>query len=265
MTSPGRGGGVSCPFAPAWWVLGLCLTVGAAAGANQPAKAAKGAAAVEATPPDSEVQRLVRRYDAAQGVVWKEQLCLQAQRCFTDEGRLLDAMETGKRVSQALADLAQGGDADAAYERGLIALKAARAHASRSAAETDTQFPGSTVVLRRRRAQETTTAEKYLSMAAMKRHPPACLALAEHLAQRIPQTESSLVARLYRCAVVGFSDRYDRAAAIDAFIKMRAACSPMDPMLVEAHAVIYRNSPPDRPWRQVEPDEAMALRKQRAP
>ena len=54
-------------------------------------------------------------------------------------------------------------------------------------------------------------------------------------------------------------DRDDRAAAIEAFIKMREACSPMDPMLVEAHAVIYRNSPPDRPWRQVEPDEAMAL------
>ena len=265
MTSPGRRGGASSPWAPAWLVLGLCLTVGTAAGANQPAKAAKGAAAVVAIPSDSEVQRLVRRYDAAQVVVLKEQLCLRAQRCFTDEGRLLDAMETGRRVSQALADLAQGGDADAAYERGLIALQSAQAHASRSAAETDTQFPGSTAVLRQRRAQETTTAEKYLSMAAMKHHPPACLALAQQLSQRIPQTEPSLVARLYRCAVVGFSDRNDRAAAIDAFIKMREACSPMDPMLVEAHAVIYRNSPPDRPWRQVEPDEAMALRKQSAP
>ena len=38
------------------------------------------------------------------------------------------------------------------------------------------------LILRRRWAQETSTAEKYLSMAAMQSLPPACLALAEHMA-----------------------------------------------------------------------------------
>ena len=265
MSRPAQDGRVRGSAACSAWMLGLCVVLAAAALASQPARAAKGQAAGVAAPPDTEVQRLVRRFDAAQVVVLKEQLCLLTPRCFTDEGRLLDAMETGRRVSQALADLAQGGDAQAAYERGLIALRAAQTHASRSAADTDLQFPGAALILRRRWAQETSTAEKYLSMAAAQFHPPACLALAEHMAQRFPQPEAPLMARLFRCAVIGFSERGDRAAAIDAFVKMREACKPMDPLLVEAHAVIFRNSPPDRPWRQVEPDEALALRKQRAP
>jgi hypothetical protein len=265
MSPPDHGGRGYGPALGAVWVLVLYAALVAAASASQTARAAKGPAAVVAAPPDTEVQRLVRRHDAAQVVVLKEQICLQTPRCLTDEGRLLDAMETVKRVNQALADLAQGGDAQAAYERGLIALRAAQTHAGRSALETDLQFPGAALILRRRWAQETSTAEKYLSMAAMQSHPPACLALAEHMAQRAPQPEAPLVARLFRCAVVGFSDRGDRAAAIHAFAKMREACRPMDPLLVEAHAVIYRESPPDRPWRQVEPDEALALRNQRAP
>jgi TPR repeat protein len=245
--------------------LVLWLSAGPAALAKSVAKPGAQSEAARPSSTESEVQRLVLRYDAVQLVVLKEQLCLQTTGCFTDEGRLLDALETAKRVGQALADRAQAGDADAAYQRGLIALKAARAHANRSRVESDAQFQGSTAVLQRRWAQETATAEKYLSMAAMTQHSPACLALAVHLAERVPQPEALLVARLYRCAVIGFSALGDRAAAIDAFVKMRQACHPMDPMLIEAHTVIYRSIPPDRPWRQVEPDEALALRKQSAP
>jgi hypothetical protein len=250
-----------------WWAwLVLLLAVWTASLANKPApKPGAAASAAGSAATTSEAQRLVRRYDAAQRVVLKEQLCLRTPSCFTDEGRLLDAMETSKRLSQALADRAQGGDAEAAYERGMIALRAAQSHGGRSLEEAAAQLRGSSAVLRRRESQETTTAEKYLSMAAVSRHPAACLALADLLAARVHQSEPLLVARLYRCAVVGFSGLGDRAAAIDAFVKMRDVCSPVDPMLIEAHTVIYRNKLPDRPWRQVEPDEALALRKQTAP
>lgn len=65
------------------------------------AKSGKGA------PVETEVQRLVHRYDSAQVVVVKQQLCLRAIGCVTDEGRLLDAMETVRVVLQTLAERAR--------------------------------------------------------------------------------------------------------------------------------------------------------------
>ena len=214
---------------------------------------------------ETDVQRLVRRYDKAQVVVVQQQLCLRTTGCATDEGRLLDAMETVRVVLLTLAERAQAGDADAAYERGLLSLRVAESHSSRSWAESDAQFPGTTAILRRRWAQETALAQQYLSMAAAEGHAQACLALAEHLATRVPQPEPKVVSRLFRCAVAGFTAQGKRAAAVDAFVKMRDTVKPNDPLMIETHSLIYRHVPPDRPWRQVEPAEALAVRKQAAP
>ncbi len=224
-------------------------------------KAKKGKGA----PVETEVQRLVHRYDSAQVVVVKQQLCLLAPGCVTDEGRLLDAMETVRVVLQSLADRAQAGDVDAAYERGLLSMRVAQSHAGRSWAETDAQFPGTTAILRRRWAQETSTAQQFLSMASAAGHPQACLVLAEQLAARVPQPEPKLVSRLFRCAVAGFTALGNRALAVDAFVKMRDTVRPNDPLMIETHSLIYRNTLPDRPWRRVEPAEALAVRKQVTP
>ncbi len=249
------------------WRCAVLLACSAEALANTPphgdhaAPAAKtGPAAVE-----SEVQALVRRHRAAQRAVLKEQLCLVTRGCATDEGRLLDAMAAVKQVSQALADRAHAGDSEAAYQRGLIGLAAAETHSRRSWAETDAQFPGTTAVLRRRWAQETSTAESFLSLAAAAGHASACQTLAEHLASRVPQPEPLLVSRLFRCAVNGFSAQGLREAAIGAFVKMRETCGPGDPLLIEAHSMIYRDKPPERAWRRVEPAEALDLRNKAAP
>ncbi len=247
--------------------LGCLLLCGSAAASTAhvdhasqgKSKAGKGASV------ETEVQRLVRRYDSAQVVVVKQQLCLRAPECVTDEGRLLDAMETVRVVLQTLSERAQAGDAEAAYERGLLALRVAESHAGRSWAETDAQFPATTAILRRRWAQETSTAQQFLSMASAAGHPRACLVLADHLAARVPQPEPKLVSRLFRCAVAGFTARGDRASAVDAFVKMRDTVRPEDPLMIETHSLIYRNVPPDRPWRRVEPAEALAVRKQVAP
>ena len=56
-----------------------------------------------------------------------------------------------------------------------------------------------------------------------------------------------------------------REAAIGAFVKMRETCGPGDPLLIEAHSMIYRDKPPERAWRRVEPAEALDLRNKAAP
>jgi len=265
------------PLAAAWlwlWLwLGCALPAWAAehapapqaAGHATPQAHARAKGAPPAAPAESPVQALVRRYDSAQVVVMQQQLCLMRPGCATDEGRLLDALAASRQVLQTLADMSQAGDVEAAYERGLLGLRAAQTHTARSQAETDAQFPATAAVLRRRRAQEFGTAQLHLARAAAQGHPGACLALAEHLGARQPQPEPALVARLFRCAVIGSQARGDRAGAIQAYARMRDTLSPDEPLLIEAHSVIYRNLPPDRPWRQVEPDEALALRRQVAP
>ena len=250
-----------------FWCCAALLACSTAASANAPSHVDHPARGAKARPVavETEVQALVRRHAAAQRVVLTEQLCLLKRGCATDEGRLLDAMAAVKQVSQALADRAHAGDSEAAYQRGLIGLAAAETHSKRSWAETDAQFPGTTAVLRRRWAQETASAESFLSLAAAAGHASACLTLADHLAARVPQPEPVLVSRLFRCAVNGFSAQGQREAAIGAFVKMREAGGPGDPLLVEAHSMIYRDKPPERAWRQVEPAQALELRNKAAP
>jgi hypothetical protein len=241
------------------------LADSAAATATAPAAQAHGHAAPAAAGPEAEVQALVRRYHAAQREVLRQQLCLMTKGCLTDEGRLLDAMEAGKRSTSALAERAQAGDVLAAHERGVIALQAAGQQLGRTGLDTDTQYPGSFGVLRRRWAQEQATAERYLGMAALAGHPPACLALAQTLAGRVPQPEPDLVARLFRCAVNGFSAQGQRRQALEAYAAMRQVLPVQDPALVEVHALVLRHQTPERPWRRVEPAEAEALRRGVAP
>jgi len=214
---------------------------------------------------DADVEALKQRHEAAFLVALKEQVCLLTRGCVTDEGRLLDALETCKRVEADLASRADSGNLEAALVRGLIALRMAQSHSSRSLDEINAQLPGAAVVLRRRWAQETQVGERYLSIAAQQGQPQACLALAEHLSARVPQPEAKLASHLFLCAVTGFDARGDRAGAIDAFSKMRAALRPSDPLLVNAHVLIYRLQSPVRPWQQVEPAEAMAVRKAASP
>ncbi|MDH4393179.1 MAG: hypothetical protein QE285_17375 [Aquabacterium sp.] len=239
-------------------LLGLlaCGLAAARPGAKEHAPAA--------APAETEVQSLVRRYHAAQREVLRQQLCLMTPGCLTDEGRLLDALEVGKRMSQGLADRAQAGDVLAAHERGLIALSAAGLQRARSHSEAENQNPGA-LVLRRRWAQEQIVAERYLGMAAMAGHPPACLALGKTLSERVPQPEPELVGRLFRCAVSGFSAQGQRRQAVEAYAQMRLALPPQDPAMVEVHAVIHGPQPPERAWRRVEPTEAEALRRGATP
>lgn len=238
------------------------LLAGGAAASRPVAKDRAHAAPAAA---ETEVQQLVRRYHAAQLEVVRQQLCLQTAGCLTDEGRLLDALEVSKRTALGLADRAHAGDVPAAYERGLIALGAARLQRDRTGLDNDSPYSGSFGVLRRRWAQEQATAERYLGMAALGGHPPACLALAQTLAERVPQPEPTLVARLFRCAVNGFTALGQREQALRAYASMRKSLPAQDPALVEVHAVIHRLQPPERPWRRVEPSEAEALRRGVAP
>ena len=251
-------------------VLPCCVLVAAglfasAAMATAPAAKAHGHASPAAAEPENEAQALARRYRVAQLEVLRQQLCLQTKGCLTDEGRMLDAMEVAKRSALTLAERAQAGDALAAHERGLIALQAASQQRGRARVDGDTQFSGGAVVLRRRWAQEQATAERYLGMAALAGHPPACLVLAQTLADRVPQPEADLVARLFRCAVNGFSALGQRRQALEAYASMRQSLPAQDPALVEVHAVVLRQQAPERPWRRVEPAEAEALRRGVAP
>ena len=248
--------------------LAMALWWATAAHSSEPAHRVSHAAepAATASPPArTEIELLRQRHEAAFLLALKEQVCLMTSGCATDEGRMLDALETCKRVEADLASRADAGSTEAALARGLIALRRAESHSSRSLAETEAQFPGAVSVLRRRWAQETQVGERYLSMAAQRGHPRACLALAEHLGARVPQPEPNLVSHLFLCAVTGLDAQGDRAGAIGAYAKMRAAVPSTDPLLLGAHVVIYRLQAPERPWRQVEPADAMSIRKAAIP
>ena len=243
-------------------VLALCLVaLPAASGAAE--RDAPGAVAAA---PSGELASLLQRYTAARRAALKEQVCLGSSRCGSDEGRLMDAMETRRRVSQAVAAMAEAGDAEAAYQRGLMSLQVMEEHAKRSAMELDLRSPAQSAHLRRLVATESATAQRYLGLAAQAGHASACRAMAGLLKERQGSSSpSTLVAQLYLCAVRGFLGQADRNTALETYIAMRQALAPDAIELVEAYSLLFRAQSPTGPRQRIEPDTAPQPRKQEAP
>ncbi|WP_439114078.1 hypothetical protein [Hydrogenophaga sp.] len=244
-------------------VLALCLVaLPVVSGAAGPVASGSVAAA-----PSGELPSLLQRYAAARRAALKEQVCLGSSRCGSDEGRLMDAMETRRRVSQAVAELAEAGDAEAAYQRGLMSLQVMEEHAKRSAMELDLRSPGQSAHLRRLIATESATAQRYLGLAAQAGHASACRAMAGHLKERqgSSSSPSPLVAQLYLCAVRGFLGQADRNTALETYIAMRQALAPDAMELVEAYSLLFRAQSPTGPRQRVQPDTALQPGKREAP
>jgi len=248
-------------------VAGLAALAAAALPAAAASATRQGAAGVgQAKGPPGEVAQLVQRFRAARRQAAREFTCLITPACATDEGRWLDALEAGRVALQGLAEHAGRGDAEAAYQRGLLGLEVAEGHAERRDLREGAQFPHTARVLNRRLQAEQREAERFLAMAAAAGHAEACFALAEHLAaQREPLPAAGLASHLYRCAVQGRAARDDLVGAAAVYARMRGALDPRDPLLVEAHALVHRGLKPERPWRLVEPEQAEALRRIAAP
>lgn len=248
----------------------ICLQALAPAWAGERAATEPvGNAARKAAPAASRtgvVGRLVERFQSARLVGLKEFSCLLQAGCATDEGRWLDAMQAQREVLDQLDVLAEAGNIEAAYERGLLGLQIAKGLRERNTLEFSTQFPSRAQVLTRRERQATEEAERYLALAAAAGHAQSCLALARFLAGEGPKPgPGGLVSHLYRCAVLGFADAGDLVTAGAAFAHMRHDLPAEDPFLIEAHSVVLRGIKPERPWRLVEPDQAEALRRMTAP
>ncbi|MDM7942435.1 MAG: hypothetical protein QUV35_07385 [Hydrogenophaga sp.] len=219
--------------------LGWGLFAASVAAQGLPAAAAPAAAS-------GALPSLLQRYASAQRVALTEQVCLAEARCVTNEARLLEALETSRRLLQAVADLAEAGDAEAAYQRGMLSLAVMEKHAKRLGTDRQPGAPARTAHLRRLISTEAATAQRYLGRAAQADHAPACRAMAGHLAQRMPPPEPVLVARLYLCAVRGFAAQGSRTAALDAFASMREAVPPTSMELVEAYSLLFRSRAADR-------------------
>ena len=208
------------------------------------------AAAAHAAQPSAMLQSLLEQYANAQRSALSEQLCLGAVNCVTDEARLVAALETSRRLLHAVAELADAGDAEAAYHRGLLSLGVVEKHAKRSATQIDLRSPLQTTRLQRLMVVESEAAQRYLGIAARMGHALACEALARHLSERALRSENTLVAKLYLCAVRGFLAQALRVPALQAYASMKRTVAPDSFELVQAYSMIFHEKTPDRPWQR---------------
>lgn len=208
---------------------------------------------------------LLQRYTAAQRVALTEQVCLAEARCVTNEARLLDALETSRRLSQAVAELAESGDAEAAYQRGMMSLEVMEKHVKRSTMESQPRTPSQAAHLRRLISTEAATAQRYLGLAAQAGHAAACRAMARHLEDRVPPPEPALVGKLYLCAVRGLVAQGNRAAALETYASMRDAVAPTSMELVEVYSLLFRSRASGRSPQQPGPEMTLNSGERKAP
>jgi hypothetical protein len=224
-----------------------------------------GSAAVAPAQSSAMLQSLLEQYANAQRVALKEQLCLATVNCVTDEARLLAALETSRRLLHAVAELAEAGDAEAAYQRGLLSLGVVEKHAKRSATQVDLRSSLQKTRLQRLMAVESESAQRYLGMASRTGHALACQALARHLSERALQSEKPLVAKLYLCAVRGFLAQALRAPALQAYASMKRTVAPDSVELVQAYSLMFHGKTPDRPWQRAASEVVNETRKWETP
>jgi hypothetical protein len=200
--------------------------------------------AAQAAPALSELDLLVRAFASGQLAAQKTQACLRQSNCDADSAQLIDALERSLRAMKKTAALADGGNTEAAFQRGRMSLWIS---GELSQQASDLGAGGSAhqaTVLSRRERSEIAVAEHYFSQAAARGHPGACLALAEGLARRGSGDDALLVPRLFRCAVSGYMAARALGDAQRALTLMQRHVPASNADLVEAHAAVYRLAAP---------------------
>jgi hypothetical protein len=209
------------------------------------------------TPREEHFAYWYRQFMAQKGLAAKGEICIRSASCISDEGDFLRHAEMALKIQRGIEAWAARGNHDAAFYAGRIAFEAAQGfdnefliysnHQDYKYREAGRRF----IALSDRELQR---AKSLLMPAAYDQRPESCMLMGDILAYEKLSSRNPDALVFYYCAAREYFTGGKRDLSMKAYGEMLRHGNHNDPMIVEVHARLFNQQPPN-PWRPLTPSK----------
>ena len=215
------------------------------------AQAAKPAA--PATPGFADFTQWHRQYVVERGKAAKGAACIRSSSCISDESDYFRHIEAAHNIRKSIEGWAKSGNHDAAYYAGLMAFDEAKRFDEEFriyAGHKDERYLEAGRKFLEASDRERRKAKEFLHPAAYAHRADSCMLMGDILEyEKMGNLESKALV-FYYCASREYFIAGHRDQALRAYTAMLRNGHPQSPMVIEMHARLFSQQPPNL-WRPI--------------
>jgi hypothetical protein len=209
--------------------------------------------AAPATPTFADFTHWHRQYIVERGKAAKGAACIRSTSCISDESDYFRHIEAAHNIRKSIEGWAKSGNHDAAYYAGLMAFDEAKRFDEEFriyASHKDERYLEAGRKFLEASDREVRKAREFLHPAAYAHRPDACMLMGEVLEyEKLGNLESKALV-FYYCASREYFIAGNRDQAVRAYTAMLRNGHPQSPMIIEMHARLFSQQPPNL-WRPI--------------
>jgi len=231
---------------------------GAAAAAPAAVSAAAAKPAAPGVPSFADFTHWHRQYLVERGKAAKGAACIRSSSCISDESDYFRHIEAAHNIRKSIEGWAKSGNHDAAYYAGLIAFDEAKRFDEEFriyAGHKDERYLEASRKFLEASDRERRKAKEFLHPAAYAHRADSCMLMGDILEyEKMGNLESKALV-FYYCASREYFIAGHRDQAVRAYTAMLRNGHPQSPMIIEMHARLFSQQPPNL-WRPISSNTA---------
>ncbi len=215
-------------------------------------------AAAPAAPGFADFTHWHRQYLVERGKAAKGAACIRSSSCISDESDYFRHIEAAHNIRKSIEGWAKSGNHDAAYYAGLIAFDEAKRFDEEFriyAGHKDERYLEAGRKFLEASDRERRKAKEFLHPAAYAHRADSCMLMGDILEyEKMGNLESKALV-FYYCASREYFIAGHRDQAVRAYTAMLRNGHPQSPMIIEMHARLFSQQPPNL-WRPISSNTA---------
>ena len=216
------------------------------------------AAAAPAAPGFADFTHWHRQYLVERGKAAKGAACIRSSSCISDESDYFRHIEAAHNIRKSIEGWAKSGNHDAAYYAGLMAFDEAKRFDEEFriyAGHKDERYLEAGRKFLEASERERRKAKEFLHPAAYAHRADSCMLMGDILEyEKMGNLESKALV-FYYCASREYYIAGHRDSAVRAYTAMLRNGHPQSPMIIEMHARLFSQQPPNL-WRPISSNTA---------
>ncbi|MFM7283975.1 MAG: hypothetical protein ACKO2B_02870 [Betaproteobacteria bacterium] len=231
---------------------------GTAAAAPAAVSAAAEKPAAPGVPSFADFTHWHRQYLVERGKAAKGAACIRSSSCISDESDYFRHIEAAHNIRKSIEGWAKSGNHDAAYYAGLMAFDEAKRFDEEFriyAGHKDERYLEAGRKFLEASDRERRKAKEFLHPAAYAHRADSCMLMGDILEyEKMGNLESKALV-FYYCASREYFIAGHRDQAVRAYTAMLRNGHPQSPMIIEMHARLFSQQPPNL-WRPISSNTA---------
>ena len=216
------------------------------------------AAAAPAAPGFADFTHWHRQYLVERGKAAKGAACIRSSSCISDESDYFRHIEAAHNIRKSIEGWAKSGNHDAAYYAGLMAFDEAKRFDEEFriyAGHKDERYLEAGRKFLEASDRERRKAKEFLHPAAYAHRADSCMLMGDILEYEKMGNFESKALVFYYCASREYFIAGHRDQAVRAYTAMLRNGHPQSPMIIEMHARLFSQQPPNL-WRPISSNTA---------